>query len=141
MRSTNVDAMRHPLGAPVAERNHTRRTILIVDDDVAVHSTVASILHLFDYATIEITDGQDCIDYPGHDAVDAILLDLNMPNVDGTTVYRRLREAGVRTPVLLVTALPYSAEAQALLQEGVADIVPKPLDIDELITKIAELFR
>ncbi len=141
MRRTNTDDMRRPHDVRLTKHGDARQTIMIVDDDVAVHSTIASILRLYEYRTIEFTSGRDCIDYPEHDSVDAILLDLNMPNVDGTTVYRTLRKAGICTPVLLVTALPYSIEAQKLLQEGIAGIVPKPLDIDELITKLAELFE
>ena len=78
--------------------------VLVVDDERAVRAALERALRLerFDVATA--VDGQDALDTLSVDRFDAIILDVMMPRLDGLELCRRLRDAGDRTPVLMLTA-------------------------------------
>ncbi|GAB3774870.1 two-component system response regulator TcrA [Nocardioides ginsengisegetis] len=77
----------------------------------------------------------------GDAAYDVLLLDWMLPGLEGLTVCRRLREAGVRTPVLMLTARSAVPDRIAGLEAGADDYLGKPFDLDELIARLRALHR
>jgi len=77
----------------------------------------------------------------GETAYDVLLLDWMLPGLEGVTVCRRLREAGVRTPVLMLTARTTVPDRVAGLEAGADDYLVKPFDLDELIARLRALHR
>ena len=77
----------------------------------------------------------------GEAAYDVLLLDWMLPGLEGVTVCRRLREAGVRTPVLMLTARTTVPDRVAGLEAGADDYLVKPFDLDELIARLRALHR
>ncbi|GCD90121.1 transcriptional regulatory protein TcrA [Nocardioides sp. LS1] len=77
----------------------------------------------------------------GDAAYDVLLLDWMLPGLEGLTVCRRLREAGVRTPVLMLTARSSVPDRIAGLEAGADDYLGKPFDLDELIARLRALHR
>jgi two-component system response regulator MprA len=73
--------------------------------------------------------------------VDLLILDLGMPNVDGLTVCRRLRSAGSRLPILVLTARTEVSDRVSGLDAGADDYLPKPFSLDELFARIRSLLR
>ena len=74
-------------------------------------------------------------------AYDVLMLDWMLPGMEGVTVCRKLRELGVRTPVLMLTARTTVPDRVAGLEAGADDYLPKPFDLDELIARLRALRR
>jgi two-component system response regulator MprA len=86
-------------------------------------------------------DGAEAIQRVLNDKPDAIVLDVMMPHVDGLEVARRLRSAGVRTPILMLTARAEITDRVAGLDAGADDYLVKPFALPELLARLRALFR
>jgi two-component system, OmpR family, response regulator MprA len=101
--------------------------ILVVDDEPAVREAVDRALRLEGYDTELAQDGRQALDALAERAPDALVLDLLMPHVDGLEVCRRLRAAGDRTPVLVLTARDAVPDRVRGLDAGADDYLVDPL--------------
>jgi len=117
--------------------------ILVVDDERALRDSLRRALALEGYDVELATDGQDALQRLAADPVapDAIVLDVLMPGLDGLEVARRLREAGDRTPILMLTARAEVEDRVAGLDAGADDYVVKPFALDELFARVRALLR
>jgi two-component system response regulator MprA len=115
--------------------------ILVVDDEPAVRNSLKRALALERYTVVLAEDGQDALDRLKHEVVDAIVLDVAMPRVDGLQVARRLREAGDRTPILMLTARDAVDDRVDGLDAGADDYVVKPFVLRELYARLRALLR
>jgi two-component system response regulator MprA len=117
-----------------------RVRVLVVDDEPSVRSALERALALhYDVRTAE--DGRDALDHLVEHGVDAIVLDVAMPGVDGLEVCRRLRSAGDRTPVLMLTARDAVDDRVAGLDAGADDYLVKPFALKELQARLRALLR
>ena len=89
----------------------------------------------------EAEDGTQALAALAQSSPDAVVLDVLMPDVDGLEVCRRMRAAGDRTPVLMLTARETVADRVAGLDAGADDYVVKPFDLDELLARMRALLR
>ena len=110
--------------------------ILVVDDEAAVRSSLVRALRSEGYATAEAPDGQQALDAVAGGGVDAMVLDLMMPVLGGLETCRRLRCAGDRTPVLMLTARDAVGDRVDGLDAGADDHLPKPFDLSELLARV-----
>ena len=115
------------------------RAILIVDDDAAVRETFVDILALSGYVCFPADSGEEALEILRNNPIDVILLDIKMPEMDGISTYRHIREMGVTAPVIVVSALSGSPEAKELLSLGASCIVAKPPDIGQVLEQIMRL--
>jgi two-component system response regulator MprA len=115
--------------------------ILVVDDEPAVREAVDRALRLAGYDTELAADGAEALDVLADGAPDALVLDVLMPRVDGFEVCRRLRSAGDRTPVLLLTARDAVPDRVRGLDAGADDYLVKPFALDELLARLRALLR
>lgn len=110
----------------------TRETILIVDDD-ASHRTMLKVnMESAGYATLQAKDGEEVLPLLASNEVDVILLDLKMQRMDGLATLGALLQAGITTPVVVITAFSSVESAVDAMKKGAFDYVTKPVDIDEL---------
>lgn len=116
------------------------RTMLIVDDDAAARYGMRRALE-GRYRVMEAESAEAARKVLAGSGVDLVLLDLVMPNEDGLTFLRRLREAGDETPVLVVSALDTAKTAVEALQSGAADYIVKGFDIEELRKRVANILK
>jgi two-component system, OmpR family, response regulator MprA len=117
--------------------------ILVVDDEAAVRESLRRALALEGYEVELAGDGAEAL-YRldnGDLQPDAIVLDLLMPNVDGLETARRLRRAGNRTPILMLTARDEVEARVAGLDAGADDYVVKPFALAELLARLRALLR
>ena len=124
-----------------AEITDRRPEILVVDDEERVRSSLARALALESYATTTAVDGEQALDRLRERAFDAIVLDVTMPRMDGIAVCRRLRAAGDRTPVLMLTARDAIGDRVAGLDAGADDYVVKPFALQELLARLRATMR
>ena len=118
-------------------KRSAKRTILLVDDDTAVLESLTRVLVGEDYDVLPACDGQEALDLAGCNAVDVVLLDLNMPVKNGWDTFERLSHDHPLVPIIIVTARPnqlFLARAA-----GVGALIEKPLDIPILLQTIKDL--
>jgi two-component system, OmpR family, response regulator MprA len=115
--------------------------ILIADDDDAIRSALRRALRLEGWSVDEAADGAEALAAARRGSPDAIVLDWMMPGVDGIGVLRALRDAGDRTPVLMLTARDGTASRVDGLDAGADDYLGKPFALDELTARLRALLR
>jgi two-component system OmpR family response regulator len=115
--------------------------ILVADDDEAVCDTVEDALHLAGYLTMRARDGQMALDRIRSDRPDLVILDVNMPKMDGFEVLRKMRSLSIETPAILLTARHERADAVTGLKLGADDYVKKPFGLEELLLRVAAVLR
>jgi two-component system, OmpR family, response regulator MprA len=116
--------------------------ILVVDDERAVRESLRRALELEGYEIELAADGREALDrLEGGAHPDALILDVLMPGVDGLEVCRRLRRAGSRLPVLMLTARDAVENRVAGLDAGADDYVTKPFALEELLARVRALLR
>ena len=115
--------------------------ILVVDDDKAVRDSLKRALVLEGYDVDLAADGTEAVRSLTQAAPDAIVLDLQLPDIDGLEVCRRLRTLGDRTPVLMLTARDAVGDRVAGLDAGADDYLVKPFDLAELFARLRALLR
>ena len=113
--------------------------ILIVDDEPNVRLMFRTTLESSGEATAEAEDGEAALAARAGMRFDLILLDLQMPGLDGMETLRRLRDAGDDTPVVIVTAHGSVPDAVAAMKLGAIDFLSKPLTPDTLRRVVAEV--
>jgi len=115
--------------------------ILVVDDDAAVRDTVVDGLTIAGYRTLQAVDGATALDAIVRERPDLVILDRTMPHVDGMAVLARLRAAGNRVPVIVLTARHDQEDRVAGLREGADDYVGKPFGLEELLLRVGAVLR
>jgi two-component system response regulator MprA len=114
---------------------------LIVDDEPAVRSALDRALRLDGYEIQLAADGAEALDRIAETRQDAVVLDVAMPGIDGLEVCRRMRDAGDRTPVLMLTARDAVDDRVAGLDAGADDYLVKPFALKELKARLRALLR
>src|SRR5229473_422454 len=107
-------------------------TILIVDDDKALRESLAETVTGLGHHPLSAASGQEALAKLEREAVDAILLDLHMPEMDGIEVLRRLRENPKRPPVVILTAFASAENTIEAMRLGAFDHLTKPIGRDDL---------
>jgi two-component system response regulator MprA len=115
--------------------------VLVVDDEPGVRAALERALALERHDVQLAEDGQQALDALAERTVDAIVLDVMMPRVDGLEVCRRLRAAGDRTPVLMLTARDAIDDRVDGLDAGADDYLVKPFALRELNARLRALLR
>ena len=118
-----------------------RSQILVVDDEPAVRRALSRALSLERYAVALAADGAQALERLATERFDMIVLDVSMPKVSGIEVCRRLRAAGERTPVLMLTARDGIDDRVAGLDAGADDYLVKPFALRELMARVRALLR
>src|SRR5436190_12831669 len=115
--------------------------ILLAEDEKKVASFIRKALKEAGYAVDEVHDGNTALDYARYTPYDAIVLDIMMPQRDGLSVLKLLRQQRIETPVLLLTARGEVSERIEGLELGADDYMGKPFAMRELLARVAALTR
>lgn len=115
--------------------------LLLVEDDETLGDMVRRGLEASGYRVRWERNGDAAYDAASQGAYDAVVLDLGLPGTDGLTILRGLRESGVRTPVLCLTARSAVDDRVAGLDAGADDYLSKPFVFNELLARLRALLR
>ncbi|OEV25480.1 MULTISPECIES: response regulator transcription factor [Streptomyces] len=121
--------------------NAGKQTVLVVDDEPAVRDALRRSLSFEGYATQLAADGAEALEKVAEHQPDLVVLDVLMPRMDGLTAARRLRAAGQRVPVLMLTARDTVGDRVTGLDAGADDYLVKPFELDELLARVRALLR
>lgn len=115
--------------------------ILIADDEHDLTAALTAILTHEHYSVDVVDNGCDAYDYGLSENYDCIVLDIMMPGRDGLSVLAALREQGVSTPILLLTAKSEVRDRIQGLDAGADDYLPKPFVVEEFLARIRAMTR
>lgn len=121
--------------------SETPTTLLLAEDDQSVREALDRALTFEGYQVHAVADGAQALEATAEVNPEIIILDVMMPSVDGLTACRRIRENGIRTPVLMLTARHEIADRVAGLDAGADDYLVKPFDLEELLARLRALVR
>ncbi|HYX53229.1 MAG TPA: response regulator transcription factor [Candidatus Limnocylindrales bacterium] len=117
------------------------QNLLLVEDEDALCLTLSDRLRSEGYGVECARDGNEGLQKATKSAYDLILLDVMLPKKNGFEVCREIRQAGLATPIIMLTARGETADKIAGLKIGADDYVPKPFDMAELMARIEALLR
>lgn len=115
--------------------------LLVADDSETVLLMLRRRLEMSGYDVVTATDGHEALDEAtkGKDKLDLILLDAMMPGKSGIDALKEMRAAGVKTPVLIISAHLDAQQPERMAEIGADGCMPKPFDWDKLLERIEEL--
>jgi DNA-binding response OmpR family regulator len=116
-------------------------SILLADDDPNIVDSLTPFLERAGFHVIIVSDGQSALELAQSHHPDLIILDVLMPRMDGREVLRRLRQANIWTPTILLTQVGEASERALALEEGADDYLNKPFDPHELLARIRAVLR
>ena len=120
-----------------------KKTILAVDDEVHILELLKYNLETNGYTVITVETGEAALDLLSNEKIDAVLLDVMLPQIDGLEVLRRIRntEKIKKIPVILLTAKSDEFDKVLGLETGADDYIAKPFQIGELSARVEALLR
>lgn len=115
--------------------------ILLVEDEKPLSEAICQILKKENFAVDAVYTGTDGFDYAQDPVYDAVILDVMLPGMDGFQVLKQLRQAGIKTPVCMLTALSGLEDRVKGLESGADYYLPKPFQGAELIACVRAITR
>jgi len=115
--------------------------IMVVDDNANTRRLMETVLKRAGYNVYSACDGEDALSLLDRRHVDLILLDVMMPRMDGFEFAALLRNTGVNTPIIMITAKGTAMDKRQGFRVGTDDYMVKPVDDEEMLLRIAALLR
>ena len=115
--------------------------LLIAEDELDLAEALTAFFEKNQYTVDAVHDGEAAYDYASTNEYDAVILDILMPKMDGIQVLKRLRDAGISTPIMMLTAKAEKDDRIAGFDAGADDYLPKPFSPDELLARVRAMLR
>ena len=115
--------------------------LLIAEDELDLAEALTALFVKNQFTVDTVNDGQDAYDYGVTGEYDAIILDVMMPKMNGIEVLKKLRDKGIATPIMMLTAKGEKDDRITGFDSGADDYLPKPFAADELISRVRALLR
>ena len=115
--------------------------LLLVEDELSLSRAITAILQKNGYTVDAVYNGREALEYMRADEYDGVILDLMMPEIDGITVLRTVRQSGDKTPILILTAKSEVDDKVLGLDSGANDYLTKPFAVQELLARIRAMTR
>lgn len=115
--------------------------LLIAEDDPKLLKTLVHLFRINNYAVDAVNNGNDAFEYAQSAEYDGLVFDIMMPGMDGITVLTKLRQCGITTPALFLTAKTELYQKVEGLDAGADDYLPKPFSTVELMARVRAMLR
>ncbi len=125
----------------MAEPDRDVARVLVVEDDRGVRESLAMVLGHEGHDVVEADHGEACMAAIDSHAPDLVILDINLPGIDGIEICRRLRSQHFDEPILMLTARHDLHDRVRGLDAGADDYLPKPFALQELLARVRALLR
>ncbi len=117
------------------------KKLLVIDDDEKLLARLKKYLERFDFEVVDKVHSTDGLDYLKNNAVDLVILDVMMPEIDGFEALRRIRKDSGDIPIIMLTARGEVTDRIVGLELGADDYLPKPFEPRELVARIQSILR
>lgn len=114
---------------------------MIVEDDANQRKLMSAVLEQYGYNVIQAIDGIDALEQLDKKHIDLIILDIMMPRMDGFEFTETIRQSGISTPILMVTAKTSPVDKRKGFIIGTDDYMTKPVDEEEMVLRVGALLR
>ncbi len=118
--------------AGAEEKPYRLKKILVVDDDDELRNMLQEVLSSLDYFPIGVEDGEQALKQLKIQDFDLVISDIRMPNMDGMTLLKNIKQTSPELPVVIITAFPTSCPSQKAMQEGADGYLAKPFRIERI---------
>jgi two-component system OmpR family response regulator len=118
-----------------------RPKVLIIDDEPGVRELISEALSLSEISAVQAADGLEALSFLRRERFDLLILDINMPKLDGLALLEKLRNEGMSVPVLMLSARADKADINQGLRTGADDYLTKPFSIEELVLRVKAIMR
>ena len=115
--------------------------ILVAEDEPTLNKIIAKRLKIETYSVDSAFNGKEALEYLNAAEYDLLIVDIMMPEMDGLTLVKTIRQQGSQVPVLFLTALDSTQDNVTVLDSGGDDYLVKPFEFDELLARIRSLLR
>ena len=115
--------------------------LLLLEDESALNETITEYLQEQGYEVVSVYDGDEAQDNIYETPFDLLLLDVNVPGVDGFTLLKAARETGTKTPAIFLTSRSALADVEDGFESGADDYLRKPFALKELLLRIENLLK
>lgn len=115
--------------------------LLIAEDDIKLLKTLTHLFEMNRYLVDGVDNGRDALDFALTGEYDGLVLDIMMPGMDGLSVLKALRDKGINTPALFLTARSEVYQRVEGLDAGADDYLPKPFSTSELLARVRAMLR
>jgi len=119
----------------------SRLRILVIDDEAPIRDLIEDVLTLEKFEVAQAVDGINALNSLKKSRFDLIILDINMPKLDGLALLEKIRSEGNQTPVLMLSARNDKQDINQGLRIGADDYVTKPFGIEELVLRVRAILR
>ncbi len=136
-----IQQLREKQTAPTAGAGDLKKNILVVEDNILNRELTNALLKSAGYAVILAKDGAEALMQVGRQRVDLILLDVDLPYIDGHSLLQAIRENGVDVPTIFVSGLPGDEVEIRAFEVGAADFIRKPVKNQVLLARVAKVMR
>lgn len=131
-------------GPAISSERHdepAKKAILVVEDNVLSRELTNALLKSAGYAVIVAKDGAEALMMIGREPVDLVLLDVDLPFIDGHSVLQGIRENGINVPAIFISGLPGDEVEVRAFEVGAADFIRKPVKNSVLLARVAKVLR
>ena len=115
--------------------------VLVIDDEPGVRDLISEALSLSEITAVSAADGLEALSFLRRERFDLLILDINMPKLDGLALLEKLRTEGMSVPVLMLSARADKADINQGLRTGADDYLTKPFSIEELVLRVKAIMR
>jgi two-component system OmpR family response regulator len=118
-----------------------RPKVLVIDDEPGVRELISEALSISEITAVQAADGLEALSHLRRETFDLLILDINMPKLDGLALLEKLRAEGMSVPVLMLSARADKADINQGLRIGADDYLTKPFSIEELVLRVKAIMR
>ena len=115
--------------------------VLVIDDEPGVRELISEALSISEITAVQAADGLEALSLLRRDRFDLLILDINMPKLDGLALLEKLRTEGMSVPVLMLSARADKTDINQGLRIGADDYLTKPFSIEELVLRVKAIMR
>ena len=115
--------------------------VLVIDDEPGVRELISEALSISEITAVQAADGLEALSFLRRERFDLLILDINMPKLDGLALLEKLRTEGMSVPVLMLSARADKADINQGLRIGADDYLTKPFSIEELVLRVKAIMR
>ncbi len=125
----------------MTKKSNDMATILLLEDDTALNETICEFLEDNNFKVISVYDGEDAQDKIYEENIDILLLDVNVPGLNGFELLKSEREKGNETPAIFITSMDSIDDVEKGFKNGGNDYIRKPFSLKELLLRVENLLK